>query len=262
MASRDSAGEKDPPFLFLYFRKIRGCPVRREGDKARIGRLYDLIVEPAIPYPRAAGIVIRCGLWKTQYRPWSEVRAVNPYEIIVAEQVANPSWTPNSSMEQPGRDWLGQLAIEVSNRSVVRLYDFHLLYSENILLLAHAETGPRGWLRRLGLEQSVLMLLSRLFPALRKERFATFRHLQILKPDPRSSKIRLPPRLLEMDPPDLETVIARLPSSLRRSVFASLPDELAARVLQETPAEFQARLLRSIPPARQATLEQLRQKKN
>jgi len=254
---RITARENEPSFLFLYFLKIRGCPVRREGDKVRIGRLEDLIVETALPYPRTAGIVVRSGLWKMQCRPWNEVRAVNPFEIVVSAKPADPNWQPAPPLERAGRDWLGRWAIEVSTRSIVRLYDFHLLYSEDTMLLAHAETGVRGWLRRWGLEPSALFILGRLFPNLFKERFATFRHLQILRPVRGGGTLLVPPRLLEMEPADLETIIVRLPRSMGLALFETLPDPLAVRVLQEAPSDVRNRLLRSVPPDRQMRIQTL-----
>jgi len=250
-------GGQAPPFLFLYFLELKGRPVRREGDHARIGWLHDLIVEPAVPYPRVAGVVVRRSLWRTFFRPWNEVRAVNPYEIIVSAEPAQPHWQPEATLPHAGRDWLGRLAVEVSSRTVVRLYDIHLIYSENTMLLAHAETGPRGWLRRWGLEAIGRWSLYRLFPQQFKERFATFRHLQVLRPDRSGNKIILSPRILEMEPSDLETVLSQLPHRMAAAVFSSLPDEVAARVLKEAALRMRGRLLRSAPRDRRQKLERL-----
>ncbi len=154
------------------------------------------------------------------------------------------------------RDLLRQLAVEVSATSVVRIWDLHFVYSENKMVLAHAETGIRGLLRAFHLEKAVLFLLGDLLKTTLRERFATFRHLHVLRTLP-DGTIPIPRRILEMHPADLSAVVRQLPPRLRRHLFTSLTDEAATAVLIESVPTLQRRLLADCPAPRRTTLERL-----
>jgi hypothetical protein len=250
--SGSSASTQAEPFLFLYFSQLKGTPVLHETSGERLGTVHDFLAQATMPYPTVCGMemIIPGG---RRVVPWSMIRGVTPQAVYLASNDTHP---PPASDYSVHRDLIRKLAVEVSATSVVRIWDVHFVYSEGKMVLAHAETGIRGLLRTLGLEKVVMALLGSVLSASLRERFATFRHLQILTSLPDGS-ITIPIRVLEMHPADLASVLRQLPGRLRRQVFSALSVEVAAAVLREAEVRFQGRLLAACPRERQATVKKL-----
>lgn len=248
---RDSTVSAKPePFLFLYFLELQGIPVLREAGGAVLGWVHDFAVRATTPYPTVCGMEIRTAEGP-RLLPWSAVQDLNNQAayLIPGEPAAPPAFDYTVR-----RDLLRKLAVEVSATSVVRVWDIHFVYSEGKMVLAHAETGIRGLLRTLRMEKPVMATLGAMLPApVFRERFATFRHLQILR-DCADGTMHIPARVLEMHPADLASVLKQLPGRLRRHVFNALPVDAAARVLQEAESRLQSLLLAACPPARRETV--------
>lgn len=247
-APNDSA--QPEPFRFLYFTRLAGRPAWDETSGDQRGRIRDFLVQATVPYPTVCGLELDTARGPVSL-PWSAVRDMRDTAAYLAPANGDP---PPAYDYTVRRDLLGQLAVEVSTTQVIRIRDLHFVYSEGRMVLAHAETGIRGVLRRTGLEKPLLATLARLLPAaLFRERFATFRHLQFL-PVQTDGSVTVPARIAEMHPADLARVLMQLPTRLCRPVFDALAPDLAARVLRESETRLQARLLAACRPERREVL--------
>jgi hypothetical protein len=228
-------------------------PVLHSVSGETLGAVSDFVVQATTPYPTVTGVRIRLAGGKEKLFSWSAVVALNSRELVLdpARDAGGTAWDYSVL-----RDLLRRLAVEVSATTVVRIWDLHFVYSENKMVLAHAETGLRGLLRTLKLEKPVMALLGGVMKTALRERFATFRHLQVLRALP-DGVIPIPHRILEMHPADLSTVLRQLPARLRRRVFLALSDEAAAAVLAESVSGLQRRLLASCPANRRAAIKRL-----
>lgn len=245
-----AASTRAEPFVFLYFSQLTGLPVLQEPGGALLGKVHDFVAQATLPYPTVCGLEIQTpgGLRPV---PWSAIRDLTSEAVHLAPDAGKPLPASDYSVR---RDLIRKLAVEVSATAVVRIWDVHFVYSEGKMVLAHAETGIRGLLRALRLEKPVMALLGSLLTTALRERFATFRHLQILRRLP-DGGVFIPKRVLEMHPADLAATLRQLPGRLRRAVFRTLPVETAASVLREADAGFQRCLLGSCSRDRQAAVK-------
>lgn len=211
------------PFLFLYFSQLVGIPVIETTTGKELGKVHDFVAQATVPYPTVSGLEIRTPLGRRMY-PWSAVRGLTADEVRLSPDPTDLAPVIDYSVR---RDLIRQPGVEVSDTSIVRIWDVHFVYSEGKMVLAHAETGIRGVLRTIGLEKPVMALLGSMLTAALRERFATFRHLQILKTMPDGS-VSVPRRVIEMAPEELASALRQLPRRLRRGVRKALPAETAA----------------------------------
>ncbi len=247
-----SASPPAESFLFLYFSQLVGIPVLHETSGDQLGRVYDFVAQSTTPYPTVCGVQIRSSAGLRQV-PWSAVRHLSSKAMYLSPDDDSPVPTADYSVRH---DLIRKLAVEVSATSVVRIWDVHFVYSEGKMVLAHAEIGIRGLLRTLRLEKLTLRLLGSILATALRERFATFRHLQIMKAQPDGS-IYITKRVLEMHPADLASVLRQLPDRFRRYVFRELSVEAAAAVLREAETRFQRRFLAACPRERRKTVQKL-----
>ncbi|MFO7535751.1 MAG: hypothetical protein R6X19_08750 [Kiritimatiellia bacterium] len=250
---RSSESLKPIPFQFLYYSGMAGCPIMDAISGEKVGRLHDISALATLPYPTVSGLEIRTPSGLKRY-PWSAVKDIQSQSIHLDPAEDGP-FSADFSVR---RDLLRKLAVEVSATMVNRIWDIHFVYSDNQMVLAHAEIGIRGILRTLGLEKLVLLLLGALLKGPLRERFATFRHLQILRKLPDGS-IHIPKRVLEMHPADLAAVLRQLSGQLRRQIFCALPDEAAAAVLSQAELRLQKALLATCKKSRRLTVQKLMQ---
>lgn len=248
---RSSESLKPMPFQFFYYSGLAGCPVIHAISGEEVGHLHDLSALATLPYPTVSGLEIRTPSGLRLF-PWTAVKDIQPQAIYLDPKDDGP-FSADYSVQH---DLIRKLAVEVSATTVNRMWDVHFVYSENQMVLAHAEIGIRGILRTLRLEKPVLLLLGTLLKGPLRERFATFRHLQILRKLPDGS-MRIPKRVLEMHPADLASVLRQLSGKRRRQIFGALSDEAAAAVLSQAESHLQRTLLSTCPEDRRLTVQKL-----
>lgn len=242
-----------PAYTFFYLSRLMDLPVRYEGEARPFGRLYDLGAQTGPAYPEAAAVQVRPARGETQVLPWSAVKALTAREMVVARTAA-----PAPAVDfWVRRDVLDDQVIDVSGARVLRVNDVHLLYSEGRLVMGHVEVGVRGILRRLGVERPVVALVQWLLDYPLKERFVTWRHVEVLSPGASPGGLRVsaaPSRLADMQPAELADILEELGAKERRGIFNALPLEQAAETLGETEPEFQRTLLDQAEPGKAADI--------
>ncbi len=238
---------------YYYLPQLLGARVRYEGEERPLGRLYDIGGARLAPYPQAVAIDVKCRGGGHQLLPWSAVAVLSPHEIrLVHTDAAVP--TPEFWGR---RDVLDDQVVDVSGARVLRVNDVHLIHSNGVLVFAHVEVGTLGILRRLRLERPVAFLLRWLFDYTVKERFVTWRHLEVLAPGGVPGGVRIsgaPERFSAIHPAELADIMEELGVRDRKAFFDALPPEAAAEALEEVTPELQRTLIAQEEPGRIANI--------
>jgi CBS domain-containing protein len=241
--------------VFYYLSQFLDIRARYDGESAPFGRLRDIGVQgqPGMPYPTASCVDVNAPKGGNVFFPWTRVVALSPDEIVIRKG----NGTPGTADYWLRRDVLDDQVVDISGAKVVRVNDVHLLYAEGQLVAAHVDVGTLGILRRLGVERQVRAAMRWLFDYQFKERFVSWRHLQVIGPggSPGGVKVAVQGnRLADMHPADLADIMEELGSMERSAVFRALDVETAAETLEEVAPDVQRVLLAQEEPGKAADI--------
>jgi CBS domain-containing protein len=238
---------------FLYLSRVLDRPVRYEDAPKAFGSLHDIGAARTISYPQAVSIEVETTGAPMLTLPWSVVCSVSLVEVVI-RRAAGPPPRPEFWAR---RDVLDDQVVDVSGARVLRVNDVHMIYSGGTLILAHAEVGLLGILRRLRFERFVCFLLRWLFDYTLQESFVTWRHIEVLSPGGIPGGVRvanLQDRLSSIHPAELADIMGDLGSEDRQALFAALSVEAAADTLEEVTPEYQRALVAQTEPERVADI--------
>ena len=241
-----------PGYTYYQLSSLLGARLRYEDEASPFGRLYDIGGRKTGSYPQAVCLEVetRGGM---AFVPWSAVKEMSEKEIVVRRttEAAPPVdiWVR--------RDVLDDQVVDVSGAKVRRVNDVHLAYTEGQLVFGHVEIGVRGILRRLGVERPARALLRWLFDYSLKDRFVTWRHIEVLSPGGSPGGLRVsafPSRLADIHPAELADIMEQIGVKERQRLFNALPIETAAGALEEVSPEVQRSLLSQQEPGKAADI--------
>ena len=248
------AGSALHPLVFYNFSELLDRPVRYEDERRPFATLYDIGGSTITAYPAATALQLTPRKGDAHvFLPWSAVKSMS-----VAETVVRRTTEPAPAADfWARRDVLDDQVVDVSGAQVLRVNDVHLIYSDNKLIFGHVEIGLRGILRRLKFEKAVNFLTQWLFDYTIKDRFVTWRHIQVMSPGgvPGGLRVdRFSDRLVDIHPAELADMLEQLGVKDRQDLFNSLPVETAADALEEVTPEFQRTLVSHGEPGRVADI--------
>jgi len=238
---------------YFYFSHLLRMRVRHEGDPRPFGRLADIGVVKTAPYPAAVSLEFETRKGNVIW-PWTAVVGLDPPREMVVKSEAGPAPAAEFWLR---RDVLDDQVVDFSGARVRRVNDIHLLYAQGQLVVGHADVGTLGILRRLGMEKFVSGLLRWFFDYTIKDKFVTWRNLEVISPGPLPGGVRMsgePSRLDEIHPAELADIMESLGTKERQALFSRLPLETAAEALQETDPEVQRTLVSRAEPAKAADI--------
>jgi CBS domain-containing protein len=224
-----------------------------DNKQRHVGRVGDLVVRMAEPFPVVEGVVLR-GREK-RLIPWGKVRSFEAKELALTvsrEEVG----TEDASDDRTwlARDVLDKQIVDTDGRRVVRVNDLQLSPVRGRLLVVGVDIGGRGLLRRLGMED----LGKSLARAARRDwaqKLIAWDVVDTVESNLESVKLRISHQKLgKMHPADIAEVADRLSARQRDAIFASLDDEIAADTLQEMDAQDQVDILERLDPERAADI--------
>ncbi|MBE3072385.1 MAG: PRC-barrel domain-containing protein, partial [Acidobacteria bacterium] len=137
-----------------YFAELLKRPICAGGIRDRIGRLEDLVLAPAEPYPQVIGIYIEHGWGKpTEFVPWDKVVKIEDDAIFV-QKPEGGSYPP--FVDQPGwimvdNHLMGRTILDTDGRRIEVVNDVRLLELRGRLVLTDVDISFNGFLRRWGL---------------------------------------------------------------------------------------------------------------
>ncbi len=147
-----------PDYRFHFLTELLKGPVDTDPEGRRLGRVKDLVVQLATPYPKVTGLLIDHGWGKPHgFLPWERVSRIVPPSVVVSLRPDDPPYRPYE--DQPGRILLnehlmGQTILDIDGRNTKVVRDLHLLESKGRMLLVHADLSSRGFLDRIGWGQA------------------------------------------------------------------------------------------------------------
>lgn len=241
--------------LFVFLSELIGRPVE-DSLGAPLGRLEDLTIAVADPFPRVRHCVIRQARTSRLrlLARWADVARLDGPRLQLGVPAAQltPA-APEAIDETRLRSILDRQVVDTSGLKVVRVNDIQLLATGNQLRAIHVDVGFRGLVRRLGVEPLVDRGVRRVAPRagyLTSDNLISWRYVETLAPgsSPHSLQLSLSrAQIHQAHPVDVADLLAGLDPVRRLRLFRALDPEAAARALAEVPAEVQIRLIEMMP---------------
>ncbi|HPD13376.1 MAG TPA: CBS domain-containing protein [Planctomycetota bacterium] len=238
---------------YYYLSNLLGARVFVEGEGPALGRLRDIGFAGGAAYPPAVSLEVAVRKNGVRVLPWSAVVEFSAKGIRTrrTDEPAPPAdfWVR--------RDVLDDQVVDLSGAKVRRVNDVQFLYAEGQLVPAHVEIGVYGLLRRLGVARAVAGLLRWLFDYTLKERFITWRHVQVVSPGGSPGGVRvtaLASRLADLHPAELADILEELGAKERQALLRTLDPETAAGALEEVTPDVQRTMLAQEEPGKAADI--------
>jgi CBS domain-containing protein/sporulation protein YlmC with PRC-barrel domain len=208
-----------------------------------IGRVRDIAVEGASPFPRAVGLFIEKKK-VTRYLPWEELSIFNRRIISSRKREEEiPESVPSGDHLLIGRDILDKQIVDINGAKVVRVNDVKLTEEGGMALVSDVDVGMRGILRRLGVERRG----DAFFRAIRHPLRPQLISWAFIRPlEPKLERLTLSvsrEAVSDLHPADIAQIMSDLAPEERQDFFEKLDPETAAEALHELTPEVQADII-------------------
>ncbi len=235
-----TAGMKD--FQFLYFLEMQRLPVCTGDIHHRIGRVDDVAVRLAEPYPEATGICIEHGWGKpAEFIPWDKVIKIDDDAVFVQPPPNGEAYSP--FVDQPGwilidHHLMGKTILDIDGRTTEVVNDVHFLESNGRMLLVHVDVSLNGWLRRWGIRRL----------RIGQDRLISWKHVQPFSLEDVGAKDVLSlsvtrKQMRDLPSEDLADALEELSGVEQQALFSALDSEKAAETLMEAEPRAQRQLI-------------------
>ena len=232
-------------YFFSYFLNQR--VYAPSGQK--VGKIVDLIVERAEPYPRLIGFVVRAGVRnKNLFLLWGKIAFIEPRVTLTEEESLLPKLSlPEKDYILLREEVMDKQIVDTHGAKVVRVNDLHFLRMDSHLRLVHVDVGFRGLMRRVGWERGVDKALHWLFSYDLPNQFISWKYVQLLSGSGLLQLSVSQKKLSHLHPADLADIIEDLSSRERSAIFHALDTETAADALEEIDPKIQKAIIENIP---------------
>lgn len=245
------AGMKD--FEFLYFLELQRLPVCTGDIHHRIGRVDDVVVRLAEPYPEAAGICVEHGWGKpTEFIPWDRVVKIDDDAVFVQPPPGEEAYAP--FVDQPGwilvdHHLMGRTILDIDGRTTEVVNDVHFLESKGRMILVHVDVSLNGWLRRWGIRRLHVG----------HDRLISWKHVQPFSLEDVGAKDALSlsvtrRQMRDLPSEDLADALEELSGVEQQALFSALDSEKAAETLMEAEPRAQRQLIAHLRQERAKTI--------
>ncbi len=240
-----------------YLTDILGARISAHGKK--IGRLWDLVITEAQPFPEVKKIVVKRPFGDhALVIPWEKVKLLKRNEIVVSID-----GTKEYETELPKADILlkdhilDKKVLDVEDREIEVVYDVKMLAKGNSLLVTDVNISHYRFLRRLGIKWFANVYYWMFGKD--KDKKIPWNYIQSLPPDIDSFtgdvKLKiLKETLADIHPADLADIIEELDSRQRIAIFNQLEPERASDTLEEIEPQVQRDLVPALKKERVAEL--------
>lgn len=224
--------------LMLFLSEFLGAEVV-DKDQRRVGRVKDITIRAADPYPVVTGLVLSAR--KAEVIPWSSVRTVVGSEVALRDTTVLAAAPDEMWL---ARDVLDKQVIDMDGRRVVRVNDLQLAENGGQMLLVAADIGIRGLLRRLGLEgvgKGIFRISGRDL-AMVLVSWGEVHPVHEAGGD--AVRLRISEKGIgKLHPADIADIVEELSAKQRSAIFESLTDEVAADTLEEMEPDDQVSVI-------------------
>lgn len=245
--------------MFIYFSELIDKPVV-DPNRNTVGEVYDIILKPSAVYPQSASLVIRKGFPNRKFAVinWNDIKKIDSASLEVNLNIEDSKITfeekhDNKTELTLRRDILDQQVVDTHNHKVIRINDIHLLFVENILMVAHVDISTRGLIRRLGFEKItdlLVNLVAKNSTYLKDEHLISWKYIQPLSINPASMtiKVNVPEKQFSSIPAaDLGEIFLDLNIKQQIIFFKSLDIHTQARVFTNIDFKTQKSLVEDLP---------------
>jgi magnesium transporter len=249
-----------------FVSELCGTPVYLAGDFSgdlqgagprRIGKLEDIAVDVAEPYPRVVGLYVRVR-GKLCYSSIGFVESITVNgPVLTAPPVDPASATLSPNELLLNKELLDKQIVDVDGRKVVRVNDARLAPAADGYRLIAVDVGLSGLLRRVGLRGLGQAWLDRVTRSGLGPGLISWDAVQPLHRDAPGEAIRLQvprDRINRIHPSDLAAIIEELNAADQASLVDSLDEETAADAFEQLEPETQLSILEDLTPARAADI--------
>ncbi len=237
-------GLRDFYFFSSFLNKKAYSP---SGQRA--GKIVDVVIERAEPYPRLIGFVIRGGgRNKNLFLLWGKVAFIEPRMTLMDEEALLPKLSlPEKDYILLREEVMDKQIVDTYGAKVVRVNDLHFLRMDSHLRLVHVDVGFRGLMRRVGWERGVDKALHWLFSYDLPNQFISWKYVQLLSGSGLLQLSVSQKKLSHLHPADLADIIEDLSSPERSAIFHALDTETAADAMEEIDPKIQKAIIETIP---------------
>ena len=231
----------------IFVSEVLGKPIIDRAE-VEIGRVKDLVVSIGETFPKVTGIL-------TVLKDKKKEAIILMGEIdLIGKQFVTTKATQDrvvfTTLREGelllNRDVMDKQIVDIEGARVVRVNDLKIAkVGEEVRLIA-ASIGFRGAARRLGLE-GFFERLTALFGRKLPEALIPWNYVEPLTTSLARVKLTIArPRVPELHPADIASIISQVHSEERTAIFSLLSDKTAAEALHELEPKIQAFLLTTI----------------
>jgi magnesium transporter len=237
------------PRVFLFLSKILRKKVTQAGGQ-RLGRIVDVAVEFAEPYPAITGFILKAGRRRNLLLPCKAVSIVDE-KTYVADIASDKlqEYKPRVGELLLNSALMDKQVVDTNGARIRRINDLQFLQAHRGLYLVHVDVGFRGLMRRVGLAKTIDKILRALFDYTLPDQLISWKFVQpVSSPDLLRLNITQS-RLSQIHPADLADILEDLDIRRRTAVFQALDKETAAETLEETDPKVQVSLITDLNSA-------------
>ena len=233
---------------FYFFSDFLNRGVHGPSGK-RLGKISDLVIERAEPYPVVIGFVVRTkGREKRVYLPRERIAQIEPQITLLKEDIqALKESFPEREIILLREEVMDKQIVDTFGAKVVRVNDLHFLRINSHLRLVHVDVGFRGLMRRVGWERAVDQILQWLFSYDLPNQFISWKYVHLPSGSDLLHLSVSQKKLSHLHPADLADIIEDLKGPERSAIFHALDTETAAEALEEIDPKIQKSLIETIP---------------
>ncbi|TAN34057.1 magnesium transporter [Patescibacteria group bacterium] len=231
----------------LFFSNLLNAKVYDQADEV-VGRVADVAIkmDGEKKYPPVAGVVVRA---KKQdfFVTAVNVESYGKEELVLRKGLADVS---EPVPQKNGHVFLRKTVldkqiVDLEGARVVRVNDLELGMIGNTMSLVAIEIGPRGLLRRLGINKLDFLNIF-------KSKLLDWQNVHVV-----GDTVRLSlgaQNLVKLHPADIANIIEKLNLNQGSLLLQSLDQKTAAQVLEEIEPEIQKLLVQYLGPERAASV--------
>jgi magnesium transporter len=233
---------------FLHFSELLKRPVVNGSIRDRIGKLTDLVFQPAEPFPEMVGIFLDHGWGKpTEFIAWDKVVKIEDDAIFVQPR---PEGGYPPFVDQPGwllvdKHLMGRTILDIDGRRIEVVNDVRMVETRGRLLLVDVDLSFNGFLRRWGLGSGKWA----------KDHLISWKYVQPLSLEDAvpTDRVKLSvnkSQLQDLPGEDLADALEELSGKEQQALFSALEPDKAAETLSEAEPRAQRQLIEDLTPER------------
>jgi magnesium transporter len=229
----------------FFFCHVVGKKVFNSEGKL-LGRLRDLIADPAFPRPQILAAVVACkNVLEIVDFSTFEVRIIKGRSTLVSSEMkpANLQGLETIHVSQ----LMNKKIVDMEKKNTISVYDIKIAIHNDMAYIVAVDAGQQGRLRQLGLE-NIANVFFRLFDLSIRNQLVMWNNVEainvvqtVLGLSQSMSKLN------RLHPSELADIIEEMDDSTQMEIFSALDTVRAADILEELNHDTQDNLLENMP---------------